>query len=59
MGQATVDLPDPTEMPPAPAGSADLVLTFRNLHNWMDGGYTDQVIAACFKALKPGGILGI
>ena len=23
----------------APPGSADLVLTFRNLHNWMDGGY--------------------
>jgi predicted methyltransferase len=43
----------------APAGSADLVLTFRNLHNWMDGGYAEQVIAACYKALKPGGILGI
>lgn len=43
----------------APAGSADLVLTFRNLHNWMDGGYADQALAACFKALKPGGILGI
>jgi len=43
----------------APAGSADLVLTFRNLHNWMDAGYADQALAACFKALKPGGILGI
>jgi predicted methyltransferase len=43
----------------APPGSADLVLTFRNLHNWMDGGYADQALAACFKALKPGGILGI
>jgi predicted methyltransferase len=43
----------------APAGSADLVLTFRNLHNWMDGGYADQALAACFTALKPGGILGI
>jgi len=43
----------------APPGSADLVLTFRNLHNWMDGGYVDQALAACFKALKPGGILGI
>jgi predicted methyltransferase len=43
----------------APAGSADLVLTFRNLHNWMDGGYVDQALAACFTALKPGGILGI
>jgi predicted methyltransferase len=43
----------------APAGSADLVLTFRNLHNWMDGGYADQALAAAFKALKPGGIFGI
>ncbi len=43
----------------APAGSADLVLTFRNLHNWMDGGYAEQALAACFTALKPGGILGI
>lgn len=43
----------------APAGSADLVLTFRNLHNWMDGGFADAALADCFKALKPGGILGI
>jgi predicted methyltransferase len=49
----------PKQFDIAPAGSADLVLTFRNLHNWMDGGYAGQVIAACFKALKPGGILGI
>jgi predicted methyltransferase len=43
----------------APPGSADLVLTFRNLHNWMEGGFAEQALAACFKALKPGGILGI
>jgi predicted methyltransferase len=43
----------------APAGSADLVLTFRNLHNWMNDGYAEQALAACFTALKPGGILGI
>jgi predicted methyltransferase len=43
----------------APPGSADLVVTFRNLHNWMDGGYAPQALAACFRALKPGGILGI
>jgi predicted methyltransferase len=43
----------------APPGSADLVLTFRNLHNWMDGGFANEALAACFKALKPGGILGI
>jgi predicted methyltransferase len=43
----------------APPGSADLVVTFRNLHNWMDGGYATEALAACFSALKPGGILGI
>jgi predicted methyltransferase len=43
----------------APPGSADLVLTFRNLHNWMGDGYADEALAACFRALKPGGILGI
>ncbi|MDP8985615.1 MAG: methyltransferase [Pseudomonadota bacterium] len=43
----------------APPGSADLVLTFRNLHNWMAGGYAEQALAASFKALKPGGILGV
>jgi predicted methyltransferase len=43
----------------APPGSADLVVTFRNLHNWMDEGYAEQALAACFTALKPGGILGI
>jgi predicted methyltransferase len=43
----------------APAGSADLVVTFRNFHNWMEDGYADQALAGAFKALKPGGILGI
>jgi predicted methyltransferase len=43
----------------APPGSADLIVTFRNLHNVMDDGTVDQALAACFKALKPGGILGI
>jgi predicted methyltransferase len=43
----------------APPGSADLIVTFRNLHNWMGEGYADQALAACFTALKPGGILGI
>ena len=43
----------------APPGTADLVVTFRNLHNWVAGGYAPQALAACFRALKPGGILGI
>jgi predicted methyltransferase len=43
----------------APAGSADFVLTFRNIHNWMKAGTADEAFAAFFKALKPGGILGV
>ena len=43
----------------APPNSADMVLTFRNVHNWMDGGFADQALAACFTALRPGGVLGI
>ncbi|MBI1182208.1 MAG: methyltransferase [Alphaproteobacteria bacterium] len=43
----------------APEASADMVLTFRNVHNWMAGGYADKVFAAMFKALKPGGVLGV
>jgi predicted methyltransferase len=43
----------------APPGSADLVVTFRNLHNWVEGGFANDALAACYKALKPGGILGI
>ena len=43
----------------APAGSADLVVTFRNLHNWIGGGFSSDALAACYKALKPGGIFGI
>lgn len=43
----------------APAGSADVVLTFRNVHNWMSQGNADEVFASFYKALKPGGILGV
>lgn len=48
---------DKTEI--APPSSADMVLTFRNVHNWMKGGYADQVFAVMYEALKPGGILGV
>lgn len=43
----------------APHGSADLVLTFRNVHNWMSAGTVDQMFASFYQALKPGGILGV
>ena len=43
----------------APAGSADFVLTFRNLHNWIERGETEAALRAFHRALKPGGILGV
>lgn len=45
--------------PIMPAESADIILTFRNVHNWMGGGYADQAFEEFYAALKPGGILGV
>lgn len=48
--------------PPAPLvedGGADMVLTFRNVHNWMAAGKEQAAFEAFYKALKPGGILGV
>jgi predicted methyltransferase len=43
----------------APAGGADLVLTFRNVHNWIEAGHLDQSLQAFASVLKPGGVLGV
>ena len=43
----------------APDGTADMVLTFRNIHNWMNGGFADKAFADFYDALKPGGVLGV
>jgi len=43
----------------APKGSADRVLTFRNVHNWMKNNQADAIFKAMFDALKVGGILGV
>jgi predicted methyltransferase len=59
LGPLKVTVLGPGHFNIAPPGSADLVLTFRNLHNWMDGGFTVEALAAVFKALKPGGTFGI
>ncbi len=43
-----------------PDGSADFVLTFRNVHNWIEeGNYAPQVFAAAARVLKSGGVLGV
>lgn len=53
------DLSVPERTVIAPAGTADLVLTFRNVHNWMKGEYAQAVFDAMFIALKPNGKLGV
>ncbi|WP_372747921.1 class I SAM-dependent methyltransferase [Litorivivens sp.] len=40
-------------------GTADRVLTFRNVHNWLKSGTAEAVFASSFEALKPGGIFGV
>lgn len=44
-----------------PDGSADVVLTFRNVHNWMMGEtpFAEDAFRQMYAMLKPGGTLGI
>jgi predicted methyltransferase len=42
-----------------PEGGADFVLTFRNVHNWLDDDLVDAYMKSFFDALKPGGVLGV
>ncbi len=42
-----------------PDGTADLVLTFRNIHNWMAGERAEAAFRDMYRALKPGGTLGV
>jgi predicted methyltransferase len=42
-----------------PPHSADVVLTFRNVHNWVMGGTQAAMFKAFFDVLKPGGVLGV
>ena len=50
-GQKHLDLATPN--------SADMVLTFRNLHNWMNQDDVSAFLASIHRALKPGGLLGV
>jgi predicted methyltransferase len=53
----------PYQLNIAPSGAADLVVTFRNAHNWVSSGYhkasAQLAFQAMFDVLKPGGVLGI
>ncbi|HEV7632528.1 MAG TPA: hypothetical protein VGO41_06020 [Steroidobacteraceae bacterium] len=51
----------PGKQPIAPPGTADMVLTFRSIHGWMEGDVdiAPAAFADMYKALKPGGVLGV
>ncbi len=42
-----------------PPGTLDMVVTFRNIHNWMARDQARQAFATMYRALKPGGVLGV
>ncbi|MEX0962798.1 MAG: methyltransferase [Pseudohongiellaceae bacterium] len=59
-GRITVrHLNPPHEVAIAPPESADMALTFRNVHNWIMAGQEHEFFAAFYAALKPGGVLGV
>lgn len=45
--------------PFAPAGTVDIVLTSRELHNWAPAGKLDKIMGDAFAALKPGGVFAV
>lgn len=55
---ATIEF-DPKAPVFGPPASADAVLTFRNMHNWVAGGRQAAMFAGFFAVLKPGGVLGV
>ncbi len=52
-------LAPPSSVVIAPAGTADMVLAFRNIHSWMGGDVLAETFVAAYDALKPGGVFGI
>ncbi|NOQ93746.1 MAG: methyltransferase [Methylophaga sp.] len=54
-----VELGPPNYWQIAPKESVDAILTFRNVHNWLKGGYETDMFNTFFSALKPGGVLGV
>lgn len=55
----TVDFSPPHIVHLGRPDSADMVLTFRNLHDWEIAGGLRKAFAAIYRVLKPGGVLGI
>lgn len=49
----------PGKMDFAAENSADMVVSFRNAHNWAEEGNAEKAFAAIYKAVKPNGIFGL
>jgi predicted methyltransferase len=59
-GQVEIIAFDPPELVMlGDAGSADLVLSFRNVHSWKRDGTFRDVVRAAHAVLKPGGVFGV
>lgn len=53
----TVEFAPPADI--AVTEPVDMILTFRNVHNWAAKGHDQAAFNSFFKALKSGGILGV
>lgn len=58
-GDAELRFYDPTDPTLGEPESVDMVLTFRNTHNWINAGQARGMFAAFAEVLKPGGVLGV
>ncbi|HKT27041.1 methyltransferase [Dyella sp.] len=58
-GKASVVIYNPKAPVFGPPGSADMVLTFRNVHNWTMAGNAQTMFKAFYAVLKTGGTLGV
>lgn len=57
--EVAVLMPQSGKMTPVPPGSVDMVLTFRNIHNWMGNDSAEAMFKVFYDSLKPGGYLGV
>ena len=54
-----MSLMPPKAIPLIEPGAVDLVVTFRNMHNWLMRGMEQDVLSFAYSILKPNGIFGV